>query len=476
VAAVLLLGTYELGHAPLTLAWPLAFLRRAGREAEAVDLAVDTFDEARVREASLVAVSVPMHTALRLGLEAAARVRRANPRAHVCFYGPYAWLNAAHLLAGPADSVVAGEAEEALVALADDVARGGDGSRVRGVSTRGRRAPALRDRLHFPVPDRATLPPLSRYARFLRDGRAEPAGYVEASRGCRHLCRHCPLVPIYQGRFVAVPVPTVMADVRAQVEAGARHVTFGDPDFLNGPTHALRVARALAGEFPGLSFDFTAKVEHLLRHRALLPEMAAHGCAFVVSAVESLSDEVLRRLDKGHTAAEVAAVVEVLDAAGIALQPTLVAFTPWTTLDDYLATLDFFRARGLQAHVPPVQLAIRLLVPPGSALLEAPETRGAFGPLDPRSLSHVWRHPDPRMDRLYEEVAALVEEATEAGRPAAETWERVRAAAHASAGVAPVPDAGARPARPAPPRLSEDWFCCAEPRRVQVERLALSRA
>jgi len=41
------------------------------------------------------------------------------------------------------------------------------------------------------------------------------------------------------------------------VAAGATHITFGDPDFLNGPGHALKVVRAAHAEFPRLTFDFT---------------------------------------------------------------------------------------------------------------------------------------------------------------------------------------------------------------------------
>jgi hypothetical protein len=327
------------------------------------------------------------------------------------------------------------------------------------VSTRTRRATPVRERLDFPAPERSPLPALSRYARLVRDGGTSLAAYVEASRGCKHLCAHCPVVPVYRGRFFAVPVETVMADIAQQAGAGARHVTFGDPDFLNGPAHAMRVTRALHGRFPELSFDFTAKVEHLLKQRELLPELRALGCAFVVSAVESLSDEVLGRLRKHHSAADVAEVVDVLDAAGIALHPTLVAFTPWTTLDDYIATLEFFRGRGLASHVPPVQLAIRLLVPPGSALLDDPVTATSFGPLDSENFVHGWSHPDPRMDSLYAQVADLVDRAEAEREPGSRTWERVRALAYAKAGR--VPEAEPMPPvfRPDPPRLTEHWFC-----------------
>jgi radical SAM superfamily enzyme YgiQ (UPF0313 family) len=465
---VLLLSCYDLGHQPLGLAWPLAFLEEAGIAAEAVDLAVDPFPTAAAGAASFVAISVPMHTALRIGVEAAARVREANPAAHVCFYGLYAWLNADALLAGPVDSILAGEMEAALVDVVRALAGGADPASVPGLSTRSRRSGPLLRHVRFPTPQRSTLPALGRYAHYVEDGRTVAAAAVEASRGCLHLCRHCPVVPIYGGRFFVVPVETVMADVRAQVAAGARHITFGDPDFLNGPGHARRVVEALHEEFPDVTVDFTAKIEHVLKHRALFPRFAAAGCRFVVSAVESTADHVLARLHKGHTAADVDEALAILDAAGIALHPTLVAFTPWTTLEDYIGQIEFFRARGLASHVPPIQLSIRLLVPPSSALLEDPGTAEWLGPLDAEAFTYRWTHPDPRMDRLQAQVGALVEQADTAGEGLLATWERIRSLAYASAGRGPAVHEPAPPLRPTPPRLTESWFCCSEPTRGQL--------
>jgi hypothetical protein len=292
-------------------------------------------------------------------------------------------------------------------------------------------------------------------------GRRATAGYVEASRGCRHRCRHCPIPAVYGGRFFVVPLEVCLADIRQLRAAGATHITFGDPDFLNGPRHALAVARALHAELPELTFDFTAKVEHLLRWRERLPELAGLGCLFVVSAVESLSDTVLGHLDKGHTRADVFALTRVVRAAGIALRPTWVAFTPWTTLADYREMLDFVDAEDLVDHIDPVQYTLRLLVPPGSLLLD----HGALGPhlgaLDADALSYRWTHPDPRMDALQREVARLVEAAAGAGEDAALTFDRLRALAAAAAGAAAPAPVAARlaPDRPRPPRLTEPWFC-----------------
>ena len=448
---VLLLACYELGHQPLSLAWPAAVLRRAGFAVRTVDLSVEPLPREAAARAGFVGIAAPMHTALRLGVRAAAEVHALNPAVHICFYGHYAWLNGEHLLTTVADSVIAGEVEEPLLELVKEEETGFSGKNP--VSRVHLARPAL------PLPDRDGLPDLSHYARYLANGRYSLSGYVEATRGCLHTCRHCPITPVYGGRFFVVPVETVMADVRAQVAAGAEHITFGDPDFLNGPGHAMRLARALHAEFPHLTFDFTAKVEHILRHRQLIPELRALGASFVVSAFESVSDEVLRRLHKGHTRADMDEALRVLAEARLPVLPTWLPFTPWTSLDDYLAMLAWIRERGLIANVPAVQLSVRLLVPPGSALL-AESVPGFFGPLNAPAFSYEWRHPDPRMDELQARVTVLAADAP-ADSPH-RAFAAVEQLAYTLAGRPPPPRTagnGAIRLRPAPPRLTEDWFC-----------------
>jgi radical SAM superfamily enzyme YgiQ (UPF0313 family) len=458
--AILLISCYELGHQPLGVASPLGFLERAGYAPDALDISVESFDPARVASARLIGVSVPMHTALRLGVRVAERIRQINPACHICFYGLYASLNAEYLLEHVADSVIGGEFEAPLVALAQALETGSV-SDVDGVSLRHRRVGPFLRRLDPPVPSRGRLPSLEKYARLDRDGTLGLVGYVEATRGCKHLCLHCPIPPVYGGRFFVVPLEVVLQDIRGLVQAGASHITFGDPDFLNGPGHALRVVRAMHAEFPDLTFDFTAKVEHILQHPSLFPELARLGCVFMVSAVESLSDTVLAHLEKGHTRADVFQALEIVRGAGIALRPSLVSFTPWTSLHDYLDMLDVIEAEGLIDHVDPVQYTIRLLIPPGSALLSRDAIQPFLGPLDQASFTYRWTHPDPRMDALQQAVSALVEEATRADEDPLVTFHRVRALARAvhdgreTTPLTPTPSHR----RSRPPRLTEPWFC-----------------
>lgn len=456
---ILLIAGYELGHQPLAVAWPAAFLERRGYQPATMDLSVEPFDGGRVARAELVAISVPMHTALRLGVAAAARIRAVNPGCHLTFYGLYASLNAEYLLGHGADSVIGGEAELPLAELADALRTAGP--MPASVRTRERPAAPCLKRLDFPVPSRTQLPALSTYVHLERDGAREMVGYVESSRGCRHLCRHCPIPPVYGGRFFAVPRDVVMADIRQQVAAGATHITFGDPDFLNGPTHALRLARALHAELPAVTFDFTAKIEHLIAQRRHLPELRESGCLFITSAAESLSDIVLSHLDKGHARADILTALRAVREAGIALRPTWVAFTPWTTRADYGQMLDFIEAEDLIDHVEPVQYSLRLLVPPGSLLLDTPWMRPHLREFEQATFTHRWVHPDPGMDELQASVTEVVTKAAERGEEPAATFDDVRALASELTAVPVVSRTLPRlaPDRRRPPRLTEPWFC-----------------
>ncbi len=458
--SILFVSCYELGHQPAGIAMPMGLLRRAGYGAETMDVSVEGFDADKVKRAGFVGISVPMHTALRLGLRVAQEIRKLNPECHICFYGLYASLNSNYLLNTVADSVIGGEFEEALVQLIRAVHAGAPID-IKEVSTRSRASKPVLERLNFAAPDRRALVPLEHYAKLEYNGEQRLVGYVEASRGCLHHCTHCPIPSVYNGRFFVVPEEIVLEDIRGLVASGARHITFGDPDFLNGPGHSLRITSAMHEEFPQLTFDFTAKVEHILKHRALIPEFARTGCIFVVSAVESLSNTVLDRLEKGHTQDDVIEALRILRGAGIVMRPTFVSFTPWATTDDYIDILEFVESQDLIDHVDPVQYSVRLLVPPGSLLLSQPESDQWLGSLVQESFSYEWAHPDPRMDELHSRVSALVEQAAVRNEDAAETFYTILKLAHAARGdrragrLAPPVD----PARLRPPRLTEAWFC-----------------
>jgi radical SAM superfamily enzyme YgiQ (UPF0313 family) len=449
---VVLISTYELGHQPFGLTSAAAWLKRTGAEVTCQDAAVQHLDKDALAEADLIGYYVPMHTATRIAAQFIPTIKVHNPRAHVVCFGLYAPMNEPYLRKLGVDTILGGEFEEGLVACYRHLAA--DGHAVQ---------PQLEPiislaRQEFIRPDRHTLPHLSKYAYLIRtDGQCpRVGGYTEASRGCKHHCRHCPVVPVYGGQFRLVQNDIVIDDIEQQVNSGAGHITFGDPDFFNGPGHVIPIVEKLHQLWPHLTYDVTIKIEHLLKYQRWLPLLRDTGCAFVTSAVESIDDGVLEIFDKRHTREDFFKVVGLFRDAGLVLQPTFVAFNPWTTLSGYLDLMQTIAQLDLVENVAPIQWGVRLLIPAGSKLLDREEIRAVVGDFDEAALVYRWAHPDPRVDQLCETILAIVKDGQDQEQSRSEIFDRVWQAACETADEQRELAAYSR--QPVP-RLSENWFC-----------------
>src|SRR6266852_1656836 len=454
---IVLISTYELGRQPFGLVSPAAWLRKRGHEVACFDLTRQTLDPRAVRRAELIAIYLPMHTATRLACKLIPSLREQNSQAHICCYGLYAPMNAEYLRSLGVGTILGGEFERELVHLAERLSLTDD-----EVVGNQQESMVSLERLKFEVPDRAGLAPIAKYAHLVVPGDGfRVVGSTEASRGCKHLCRHCPIVPVYNGVFRIVKREVVLADVRQQVEAGAQHISFGDPDFFNGIRHAMELVEAFHREFPGVTYDVTIKIEHLRKQEQHLARLRDTGCLFVISAVESIDDGILERLDKGHTREDFLYVARKFGEMGMTLHPTFVPFTPWTSLEGYLDLLRVLAAEELIENVAPIQLGIRLLIPEGSRLLELEDLRSGVGAFDAESLVYPWGNADARVDALGETVQSIAAEADRKRESRAAAFARIWEAARSEERRV-APELRVREAR-AVPFLSEPWYCCAEP-------------
>ena len=446
MSRVLLVSTYELGAQPLGLAWPAAELTRAGHEVRSVDLAVEPWPAADVGWAEAVAFSVPMHTALRLALAAIDRLRARAPacRSPSTACTPRWRPQPAPLAratsrspARPAPPSRAGWRGTARwVAPRWPSTSGGHGPQAWTVSCSRVGAPRSRG-----------LPPLSRHGRrraARRDGRGEPGLQppLPALPGPRRL----------QRAVAPVGAEAVLADVDGLVAAGAGHVRFADPDFLNRPAHALRVAVGPPRPAPRRHVRRDDKV---LRVPAAPPRRRRR-----TRGPRDRSSRLGLRVDERHRAGPAGQgphggrrrPCRRRAARGGRRDPApLLPFTPWTCRQDLVDIVDFVAAFDLVANVDPVQYSIRLLIPPGSLLLEAddPVLAGRLQEFDAALLGYRWSAEDPLLDELQAELAALTERAAETAEPAAATYAAVRALVFARLGRRdPVPRSPSRRAAP----------------------------
>lgn len=470
---VLLISTYELGRQPFGLASAASWLRDAECDVYCIDLAVEKLDEEEVRLADLMAFYVPMHTATRIAINLIPRVTDLNPDAHLCFFGLYAPVNEQYLRKRGVGTVLGGEFEEGLVSLSRRLAL--NGHRASGEHPEQPEPVISLARQQFLIPEREGLPLLPIYAKVdLGNGQQRIAGSTEATRGCLHRCRHCPIVPVYDGRFRVVQSEVVLADIRQQVIRGAQHITFGDPDFFNAPRHALEIVRALHDEFPAVTYDVTIKIQHLKKRISLLQVLKDTGCLFVTSAVEAVDEATLLAYEKFHTRQNFIDVAREFQRVGLTFNPTFVTFSPWTTLDGYADLLNLLSELDLVDNVAQIQLAIRLLIPRGSRLLELTEVKEIIGEFDEAALYYPWRHPDPRVDALHQAVLECVQRGAEVGASRRAVFSEVRGMVRdALPADSPLRVAlSAELTVPAAPRnvpaMTEAWYCCAEPTEAQL--------
>jgi hypothetical protein len=265
-------------------------------------------------------------------------------------------------------------------------------------------------------------------------------------------------VPVYGGQFRIVQADIVLADITNQVEQGAQHVTFGDPDFFNGIGHAKRVIHLLHQRHPEITYDVTIKIEHLLQHLDACTLLKETGCLFVTSAVESIDDRVLQLLDKGHTRRDFLNVLRHFMTVGLTLNPTFIPFTPWISEEGYCDLLHFVADENLISHVAPIQLTMRLLIPAGSRLMELPEIRQCAGLFHRRALTYPWTHANAEVDKLQADLLKLVYHSERRGLGRAEIFNKIWRLTHESAHGASS-CATPRAARATIPYLTEPWYC-----------------
>lgn len=451
---VLAISTYELGQQPLVLARIASILDAEEIKYTLCDNSVANLSFEHVEDFFLtdgnqpthILISVPMHTATQLGRKIAQKARNAfGDGVTIIALGLYAKvaLSTGSLFDLGLDSLTQKSLLDSL-----------------GIEAAQR--PNARDE----KPNRNTLPSISNYAHLMLENEKRLVGYVETTTGCAHKCRHCPVPVIHNGKFKAIRYDIVLSEIGELYQQGARHITFGDPDFFNGPTHALKIVRNMHKVWPDLSFDATIKVEHVLEHPDIWDEMHGSGLEFIVSAFEHSSDYILGKLAKGHTKDDMVKALEILRSAGIEVRPSLLPFTPWTNKENLLELIEFIFDHNLIGSIDPVQMSIRLLVPLGSLLMTDADLD--LGPWNPETLSYEWQSADPEIDFLQIKFSEIAQQSESRQENPVETFIRMREVAYAHFELK-------APARETPlvdicskPRLSESWFCCAEPTETQL--------
>ena len=322
------------------------------------------------------------------------------------------------------------------------------------------------------VPDRSKLPHISEYSHIIDGENNIIAGSTETTYGCKHECTHCPVPIQFHGSFKTFGEEKIMQDVSNQVEDGAKHISFNDPDFFNGPKHAIKILELLNNKHPEITYDSTIKVEHILKYPQYFQELKELNMLFVISAFETTNDKVLNILKKNHTADDLKRAVELSLSNSIDIRPTWMPFTPWTEVKDFVNIINLIENYKLRETVAPIQLTIKLLIPKNSLILSSNEIEPYIGVFDPTSFSYQWTYKNPEIDKLQKQLFEYV-----LNNESIDEYEQYLGLVdivQSHTGVSLIRHS--EYVKRSVPKLSETWFCCSEPNKIQLDRIKSNKA
>tara|TARA_X000001036_G_scaffold170380_1_gene161192 strand:- start:5488 stop:6831 length:1344 start_codon:yes stop_codon:yes gene_type:complete len=322
------------------------------------------------------------------------------------------------------------------------------------------------------IPNRQIFPDISNYAHLVDGSNNLIAGSVETTYGCKHSCTHCPVPISFNGSFKTYSLEKIVSDVENQVKQGAKHISFNDPDFFNGPIHALKILESLNEKFPSITYDSTIKVEHIIKYKKYFKELSSLNMVFVISAFETTNDLVLSILEKNHTSNDLNNSIEISQDFGIDIRPTWMPFSPWTELNDLSNIVKLIEKYELRETVDPIQLTIKLLIPKHSLIIKKPEINKYLGNYEKNSLSFKWEYENNDVEKLQSSLFDFILNNSELDEHKQylgmvniiEKCTDTKLLTNSSYDFKNVP------------KLSETWFCCAEPSKIQLDRIKTNKA
>ncbi len=443
---ILLTSFYDLGKQPKIIAEIVDKYSTSQVEFDCIDFSVDN-PELNLHEYDALGIYAPMHTATVLSIE---YLKDKKLPKKVFTFGLYgSVLEDFNSSIKHINNIEDGELDSFL-----------------GISKN------LEFSLKNNIPNRNIFPDISNYAHLV-DGRNNLiAGSVETTYGCKHSCTHCPIPITFNGSFKTFSIEKIVNDVSNQVDSGAQHISFNDPDFLNGPVHALKVLEALNSKFPSITYDATIKVEHIIKYQKYFMQLSSLNMIFVISAFETTNDEVLTLLDKKHTNEDLSTAIELSQKANIDIRPTWMPFSPLANLQDLPNIIKLIESYKLRETVDPIQLTIKLLVPKHSLILDKTAIKKYIGEYDKNSLSYKWAYKHNEVEKLqqllfeslsnnsdlddhhqYLDMVNIIEEFSDT--------KLLNTSEYNFKNV---------------PKLSETWFCCSEPSKIQLDRIKSNTA
>jgi len=235
--------------------------------------------------------------------------------------------------------------------------------------TRIMRGEHIKDLDTIPFPARH-LVDWSKYKRGIYWGEEllEPAVSIISSRGCPFNCCYCGSHVVFGRGTRFRSVRNVVAEIEHIIETmGYRGMNFHDDTFCLNRKRVFE----LSSEFAKLNIVWRCLSRVDTVDEEMLLAMQKAGCKELILGVESGSQKVLNRLQKGTTVEQNLKAMKLTKKAGIQLKVGIIVGSPgetWETVEE---------TKKLLKECPPDFWNVSVLTPfPGSAIWKYPEQYG----------------------------------------------------------------------------------------------------
>lgn len=285
--------------------------------------------------ADILGISV-MCNSLPTVLLAVRKIKAENPEKVIILGGPGATDVGSQLLHHfpEVDYIVIGEGEYTIIELMHTLKQAGNPRGVKGIAFIEAGQVIVtepRERIR----DLDSLPlPAYHHVNIQNYDRSAP---IITMRGCPYNCKFCSCHSIYGRELTKRSVDNVIKEIKL-LAPKVNLIAFMDDTFIADKKRAMQIVDVMQAEGIDLRWSCNSKIP--LMDEELLGDLKKRNCFMTFYGVESGSEHVLKKINKGHSPEQARRIIEKTTHYVEYLRTSYIWGYPFASMEDFYLTLD----------------------------------------------------------------------------------------------------------------------------------------